>query len=598
MTVKINDNEVTFTHTGLNTTPGRLVIGAELWEDGSILAEYTGSVDDVRVYNRALTDAEINDLYNTANPGTGDQNLKLLEDWNTTPALDAAWGDSNVHDSKLYISGGKLHQIIRPYSTQNSENYLTTHTAFPSSIANDLTAFEATVRIESIGNISAAPEIDYAITDFFGSFYNINATPSNAAGDIQFVARIGDRGNGLEAWYYLTRVDDANYSFTDLTTGIFPPPGGGWQTGVDYILRVVYDGNNSFTASIGGQQTDITPVVGPSKGGVAWWAGKSFRTRVRVNRSFTGDPDAYMIHSVYDDVKIDTGGGLVPYDDFNGTDTSLSNTKWSEETLVKQSTVVDNLLKLSTKTAAIDIIDDTGLRNNAILPPEYSRTDSIQVDMMMEGNAIQDTARARVTTEGTFGNGKYSADGNGDDGVIRLRANIEKMSAQSNSYRIICNSFMEDFNNPNNLLGYVDIMWKWVPAMPNTWYTANISRSGNTLNCQFKDTSTGQIVLSDSIDVTTIDGVNPITPIGKSMALFVRDIFAPAEVIGFFDNLYIEKMPGDIDLSGEIDLSDIIIGLQALSGLNPTNMSSFSDINGDKKIGMEEILYDLKYISE
>lgn len=134
--------------------------------------------------------------------------------------------------------------------------------------------------------------------------------------------------------------------------------------------------------------------------------------------------------------------------------------------------------------------------------------------------------------------------------------------------------------------------------MPNTWYTANISRSGNTLNCQFKDTTTGQIVLSDSIDVTTIDGVNPITPIGKSMALFVRDIFAPAEVIGFFDNLYIEKMPGDIDLSGEIDLSDIIIGLQALSGLNPTNMSSFSDINGDKKIGMEEILYDLKYISE
>ncbi len=464
--------------------------------------------------------------------------LGVLEDWNTTPALDAVWGDSSVQDTQRYISGGKLHHVIRPYSTADSGQYLKTHTIFPDSVARAITAFQATVRIESIGIISAAPEIDYAITDFFGTYYNINAIPSSVAGDIQFVVRIGDRGNGLEAWYYLTKIDDANWNFTNLKTGIFTPPNGGWQNGVDYVLRVVYDGSNSFTATIGDQPTDITPVTGPARGNDVMWAGKSFRTRMRTNKSFTGNPDAFMIHAVYDDVQIDTGTGLALYDDFNGADESLSTAKWYEGTLLGQSTVINNMLKVSLKTATGDTIDATGLRNSAILPPEYNGTDIIQVDMMMEGNPIQDAARARVTTEGTFGNGKYLADGNGDDGAIRLRANIEKMRNTDNQYRIICNSYMMDNSNPD---GWVDIMWKWVPATPNTWYTATISRSENTLNCQFKNTSTGEVVLEESIDVTTIEGINPIAPIGKRMALYVRDIYAPAEVIGYFDNLYVDE---------------------------------------------------------
>jgi hypothetical protein len=54
-------------------------------------------------------------------------------------------------------------------------------------------------------------------------------------------------------------------------------------------------------------------------------------------------------------------------------------------------------------------------------------------------------------------------------------------------------------------------------------------------------------------------------------------------------------IPGDIDDDGDADLGDAILGLQVLSGMEPYQpVFVTSDVNGDGKIGMAEVLYILR----
>lgn len=522
---------------------------------------------------------------------------KLLEDWNTTTVLDAAWGGSDVQDQNIYVSGGALHHHVRPYSTLITSNNLSILSSFPYSTANNLKGFQSKIRIESIGNISSAPGIAFAAAEFGGVYYNINATPTSIVGDISFFAHFGDRGNGLEAWYVLVRNDAPDYSsWTELATGVFPPPNGGWQTGTDYILAIAYDGSNSFTSTLGGRPTDISPVVGPERGNSAWWATKSIITNVKLNESFIGDPDAYAMHAVYDDVQIDTGSGLTLHDNFNAADESLSTLLWDSGTLVRQSTVTNGMVKVSLKTASGDTVVENGFRYTVGLPTEHQSTDILQADMKIEGNTMQSAARARVAIGGVFGNGKYTTAGNGNDGAIQFNANVEK-KVNSSDYRVICNSFMEG----ENLNAEVEIMWEHVPALPDTWYTATLSKTGNTLYCQIAETSTGTVILSASKDVTTVAGISPIVPVGETRELFVRDIYAPAEVIGYYDNVYVKNaFRADVNQDGNINLTDAMLALQIITGNSPEipRMAYGVDVDGDNKIGLAEAVYVLQVAAQ
>jgi hypothetical protein len=42
-----------------------------------------------------------------------------------------------------------------------------------------------------------------------------------------------------------------------------------------------------------------------------------------------------------------------------------------------------------------------------------------------------------------------------------------------------------------------------------------------------------------------------------------------------------------------VGLSDAILALKVLAGLNPQNVNVWADVNGDKKIGMEDMVYIL-----
>ena len=59
----------------------------------------------------------------------------------------------------------------------------------------------------------------------------------------------------------------------------------------------------------------------------------------------------------------------------------------------------------------------------------------------------------------------------------------------------------------------------------------------------------------------------------------------------------INVQPGDINGDGFIDLKDVITGLQILTNSYSGNISLEADVNGDNRIGFEEILFDLNETS-
>jgi hypothetical protein len=57
-------------------------------------------------------------------------------------------------------------------------------------------------------------------------------------------------------------------------------------------------------------------------------------------------------------------------------------------------------------------------------------------------------------------------------------------------------------------------------------------------------------------------------------------------------------LKGDLDGDGDIDLGDVITGLKAVAGNTSENISTGGDVNGDKKIGVEEAIYSMQATGE
>ncbi|MGD9972822.1 MAG: DUF1566 domain-containing protein [Desulfatirhabdiaceae bacterium] len=58
-----------------------------------------------------------------------------------------------------------------------------------------------------------------------------------------------------------------------------------------------------------------------------------------------------------------------------------------------------------------------------------------------------------------------------------------------------------------------------------------------------------------------------------------------------------QPVPGDVSGDGVLDMKDALLALQALAGLEPSELSLAGDVNGDGRIGMAEVIYVLQKIS-
>jgi len=56
-------------------------------------------------------------------------------------------------------------------------------------------------------------------------------------------------------------------------------------------------------------------------------------------------------------------------------------------------------------------------------------------------------------------------------------------------------------------------------------------------------------------------------------------------------------LPGDTDADGAVDLRDALLTLKFLAGASADAVDSDADVNGDEKIGTEELIYILQVVS-
>ncbi len=467
---------------------------------------------------------------------------KLLENWNTTPALDTSWGHVGGADTQVYISSGELHHILRPYSASVSELPINARHRFASSTASSLTKFQTTVRIEAIGDISQTPELAFAAVELGGLFYNTTSSPTDGTGDVLFRIRYGDRGSGLEVWLELLEFTDGDYiGATEHPTGTIAAPLGGWQIGQDYIMQVIYDGDRTFTATFNGTPTVPANIIGPVRMDSPDYDGKWIRSRIYAEQLFTGDPDANMLHVVYDDIQVGLNANpLSTYDNFDGADAALSLDDWHKDELIRTSTVTNNMLKLSLETTTTDTIPSGGVRLRANLPNIYADTDYFQADMKLEGTVIPDGTRGEIRATGTWGNGKYTSEASkvGSDGNISFEVNLKKSENPPFNYSISC--WVSMCSNAACDSGWISFpLNAYAQADPDTMYTASLRRTGTVYSCKVTNTVTREILFSDSVDPTE-HGIAEIARIGEVRKFWVSVRNNPGEVVGYIDNVFVE----------------------------------------------------------
>jgi len=132
------------------------------------------------------------------------------------------------------------------------------------------------------------------------------------------------------------------------------------------------------------------------------------------------------------------------------------------------------------------------------------------------------------------------------------------------------------------------------PSSPNTVY-AGTSDYGGGGGIVFRTTNGGENWTAINNGLTEIYvqsmAINPSSP---------NTIYAGTYGSGVFiytDSASSSGTLGDLNGVGGVDLADAIIALRILADIDVGNVPTTADVNGDSRIGLEEVIYILQKIS-
>ncbi|BBO71372.1 hypothetical protein DSCA_53020 [Desulfosarcina alkanivorans] len=150
-----------------------------------------------------------------------------------------------------------------------------------------------------------------------GRFYNTRVS-GGSTGDVWAGVHIGNRGNGLEAWWEVTEIlDDNSTTFNELGSGTLAVPG--LTNGVSYTVELAYDGSNGFTFTVAG--VNATFNSGPARQRDPFNAFKGLTTGAY---GFDGAAGNGYVAATIDNVYIN--GQTSAYDTF---DSELDDSRWA-----------------------------------------------------------------------------------------------------------------------------------------------------------------------------------------------------------------------------------------------------------------------------
>jgi hypothetical protein len=157
-----------------------------------------------------------------------------------------------------------------------------------------LSAIEATISVVSVedGGSKAAANLE-------GQYYNANsAAPADQNGDVFATVSIGDRGNGLEAWWEIHVSTHSTFESWNETSGTIIAPGT-LNLNTAYVAKIEYDSNKTFTFTVNGTSSD--PVLGPDRVGLPNFIKQNLSTSTRccgANPSIKATFDDVLIGNV------------------------------------------------------------------------------------------------------------------------------------------------------------------------------------------------------------------------------------------------------------------------------------------------------------
>ena len=167
----------------------------------------------------------------------------LYDDFSGSHVDDQKWMNQWTYSTELVreVANGKLvSKIDNNTNTLIARNHVRfQNTALIHTIQCDITINETTL------DTGDTPE---AFARVNGYFYNSHVS-GGSAGDVWAGVHIGDRGNGLEAWWEVAEdLDDNHSTYDEAGSGTLAVPG--LSYGTSYTAKLAYDGSTGFTFTV------------------------------------------------------------------------------------------------------------------------------------------------------------------------------------------------------------------------------------------------------------------------------------------------------------------------------------------------------------
>lgn len=199
------------TYVAMENSPQLLRIGAAFPTDGSNKAFMNGQIDDVRVYSRVLTTAEIKDLYNH---GSGKMNATSQKISNSS-GLVGHW----TFDGKDMPSGSV--RDVSGQANHGSQTNMSTSTAYTEGKIGQALNFDGVDDFINVGSGSSLDDLPSSSGLSFSLWVKLRALGPAASGQAFIIAKETTSSGGLGWLFQTTETNDllrfkAFFSGTDL----------------------------------------------------------------------------------------------------------------------------------------------------------------------------------------------------------------------------------------------------------------------------------------------------------------------------------------------------------------------------------------------
>ena len=270
---------------------------------------WSGSLDDVRIYNRALTNGEILQLYNGM--------------------IDSAkWADLEFVRE---IVDQKLLSEVRAPNTGDATGYTYrwANNSLNFSEPEAVNSIQAEVSVLRIIHTNPTGGTGAMLTGRWYSWYDENTQKGGDIWAALFLAATPDR-NLQARWEVVKQTNPEGTTWENIAggSGSFATP---VEFGKSYTLYIKYDsGMNQFTFKINNNETKYFGGL-PPRAGDANTPFKGLRTRVWLQ----GPTESGIISATFD--KVYKNDEVDVYDDFNDPSGMINKNRWNPWELVRRS---------------------------------------------------------------------------------------------------------------------------------------------------------------------------------------------------------------------------------------------------------------------